>query len=388
MLGTEGLHDHPAGRVAAAGAAGHLHEELEGPLGGTEVGDVEREVGEEHGNERHAGHVVALAHHLGADEDVGVARPPAPEDAPLRTRPLGRIAVEPLHGGERVDGAQRGLDLLGADAERGQRRPPARGARRRRATPMMAVMAHQRARRPVPGEGHAAVRAGRRDAARRALEVGREAAAVQEDERLLAAGEVRGQRRAELVGQKPRRSPAQPHHLDRRERVSRRPVGQLEEHVTAVPGGQVALGRRGCRGEHDDGTGQARPHDPDVAGVVPESLLLLVGRVVLLVDDDEAQAAERGEDGRARPDHHARAAVADPSPLVPALARPEPAVQNGQNVAEAGAHAVHELMGEGDLRHEQQHVAPGGEGALGGGEEDLRLAASRDAVQQEGRRAS
>ena len=43
-------------------------------------------------------------------------------------------------------------------------------------------------------------------------------------------------------------------------------------------------------------------------------------------------------------------------------------------------------MRERDLRHQQQHVAPGGEGVLGGGEEDLRLAAARDAVQQEGSR--
>ena len=386
MLGTEGLHDHPAGRVAAAGAPGHLHEELEGTLGGAEVGDVEREVGEQHRDQRHAGHVVTLAHHLRAHEDIGVARLPAPEDASLRTRPLGGVAVQPLHGGERVDRAQRGLDLLRADAERGQRRSPAGGARRRRAAAMMAVMAHQRARRPMPGERHAAVRAGRRHAARRALEVGGEAAAVEEDERLLAAGEVRGERRTELVGQQPRRSPAQTHELDRRQRVGGRPVGQLEEHVAAVTGGLVALGRRRRRGQHHHGAGQAGAHDAHVARVVAQPVLLLVGRVVLLVDDHEAEARQRREDGRARPDHQPRAAVADPPPLVPAFARPEPAVQDGQRVAEAGAHAVHELMRERDLRHEQQHVAPGREGVLGGGEEDLGFPASRDAVQEEGRR--
>ena len=46
MLGRSVCTSDAARRVAAAGAAGHLHEQLERALGGAEVGDIERQVRE------------------------------------------------------------------------------------------------------------------------------------------------------------------------------------------------------------------------------------------------------------------------------------------------------------------------------------------------------
>ena len=66
-IGLERLHDHAARRVAPA-AAGELREELERPLLGAEVGQSEPHVGVDDRRELDAGKVMALRHHLRADE--------------------------------------------------------------------------------------------------------------------------------------------------------------------------------------------------------------------------------------------------------------------------------------------------------------------------------
>ena len=77
MVGHEGLHHHAPRLAAAPGAARHLGEELEGALGGAEVGQVEAEVRVHDADQADAREVVALGDHLGADHDV---------DAPLAER--------------------------------------------------------------------------------------------------------------------------------------------------------------------------------------------------------------------------------------------------------------------------------------------------------------
>jgi hypothetical protein len=73
--------------------------------------------------------------------------------------------------------------------------------------------------------------------------------------------------------------------------------------------------RGGGRAEDDVGAvRRLGPLDGDVAGVVAGELVLLVGRVVLLVDDDEGGAVDGGEDGGARADGDARFARGEPGP--------------------------------------------------------------------------
>ena len=48
MLGHMGLHQRPARPVLAAGAAGHLVEQLEGALGRAQVAAVQAEIGIDH----------------------------------------------------------------------------------------------------------------------------------------------------------------------------------------------------------------------------------------------------------------------------------------------------------------------------------------------------
>ena len=59
-------------------------------------------------------------------------------------------------------------------------------------------------------------------------------------------------------------------------------------------------------------------------------------------------------------------------------------MENGNGAAEARAHALDDLMREGDLGNEQHDVAPPGERMFRSGEKDLRLPAARDAEEDEG----
>ena len=69
-----GLHQRPARPVLAAGAAGDLVEELEGPLGSTQVAAVQAEIGVDHRDQGEVGKVMAFRRHLGADQDIDLAR--------------------------------------------------------------------------------------------------------------------------------------------------------------------------------------------------------------------------------------------------------------------------------------------------------------------------
>ena len=79
---------------------------------------------------------------------------------------------------------------------------------------------------------------------------------------------------------------------------------------------------------------------------------------MLLVDHDQGEVADRGEDRRARADADARLALAKPQPLVVALARRERRVQDGDPVAEPGPKAGDGLRGEPDLGDEDDRPLP------------------------------
>ena len=91
--------------------------------------------------------------------------------------------------------------------------------------------------------------------------------------------------------------------------------------------------------------------------MVAEALLVLVGGVVLLVDHDDSEVLERSEERAARTHRDGRIARAQALPLLEALARAESAVQDRHPVSEAGPQPRHELVRQGDLRHQQQRLA-------------------------------
>ena len=101
-----------------------------------------------------------------------------------------------------------------------------------------------------------------------------------------------------------------------------------------------------------------------VAGVVAGVPLVLVGRVVLLVDDDQADVGKRCEHRRARPDAHARLARAQPQPLVVPLALTEPGMEHRDHVAEPRLEPSDGLGRERDLGDEHDRAAAGRERRL------------------------
>ena len=131
-------------------------------------------------------------------------------------------------------------------------------------------------------------------------------------------------------------------------------------------------------------------HHGHVAGVVARRLLLLVGMLVLLVHDDQAQRLDRREDGRAGADDDAGAALADLVPFVVALAGGQMAVQHGHQGLErcreqkralkrSTVCGVREISGTSTMAPLALRQRVGD-----GLQVDLGLAAAGDAVEQEG----
>ena len=274
----ERLHDHAARRVASAPSR-ELREQLERALLGAEVGKAEAGVGVDDGRELDAAEVMALRHHLRADEhgalrarealerlvrvvDVGVE----PDDLELGEM-LRELALEPLRAG--ADARELGR------AARGTRVP------HRLAAP--AVVAVQRLV-AVQRERDVAVRAASRRAARAAMDGGRETAAVEQEDGLavvLDHGAERGEerRRQRIPGLAPQVDDA---HLRQRPRDAAAEHDPLER----LP--RLRARRRGT--EDGDGALERRALRRDRARVVARVRLLLVRRVVLLVHADDARA--------------------------------------------------------------------------------------------------
>ena len=150
-----------------------------------------------------------------------------------------------------------------------------------------------------------------------------------------------------------------------------------------------ALQRRRGRAEHDHRAFHLAAHDGHVARVVARRFLLLVGVLVFLVHDDEPERFDRREDGRARADDDAGAALADLVPFVVAFAGGQMAVQHGdERLQRAGAEARLEpldgLRRERDFRHEHDGALALFERVGDGLQINLGLAAAGDAVQEKG----
>ena len=129
---------------------------------------------------------MTLRQHLCADEDIDIAGVHAIADGCEGTRSPRRIAVDARDArrGERF--GQHPLQPLRAEAQRQQIHVAAFRTRVRQALLMAAVMAAQRGRRAMHRQSRAAARAIRLPAAARAQQRRREAAAIDEHQRLLA----------------------------------------------------------------------------------------------------------------------------------------------------------------------------------------------------------
>ena len=119
-----------------------------------------------------------------------------------------------------------------------------------------------------------------------------------------------------------------------------------------------------------------------VAGVIAHAVLLFVGLVVLLIDDNEAEIGIRQKQRRARADHDRDFAVGDGLPGARALARRKFGMPFRRPHAEARSETVEELRGERDLRHENKSLPAGANRVGNGFEINFGLAGPGDAIEQ------
>ena len=129
-------------------------------------------------------------------------------------------------------------------------------------------------------------------------------------------------------------------------------------------------------------------HHRHVAGVVADAVLLLVGGVVLLIDDNQAKIGVGQEQRRAGADHDRNLAVGDGPPGARAPARRELRMPFRRPHAEAGGEAVEELGGQRDLRHQDQALPAASDHIRHRLEIDLGLARAGDTVDERNRIAA
>ena len=93
--------------------------------------------------------------------------------------------------------------------------------------------------------------------------------------------------------------------------------------VAALAGVDQAFDRRRRRAEHHGATAERAPHHRHVARLIADALFLLVALVVLFIDDDEAEIGEGEEQRRARADHELRLVLGHRPPNAAAQAEPK-----------------------------------------------------------------
>ena len=166
-------------------------------------------------------------------------------------------------------------------------------------------------------------------------------------------------------------------------------VSRALGHLDARPGGPVihataaaveSLGRGRGGAQHKRAAVTPRHLCRHLARVVARTGTLLVTGLMLLVDDDEAQVAERAKERRAGAHDHARGTAGDHIPLVQALAGREARMEHGDRLAKTRAEAADGLGRQRDLGHEHAGRTAGRQHALDGGEVHLGFAGAGDTV--------
>ena len=116
--------------------------------------------------------------------------------------------------------------------------------------------------------------------------------------------------------------------------------------------------------------------------VIGDAVLLLVGRLVLLIDDNESKPLERQEQGRACAGDDTHLARRHAGPDAGAPAARGAGMPFGRAHAEAAGEAIEELSGERNFRHQDEHLAAGRERRRDRFEINFGLARAGDAFEQ------
>jgi len=141
--------------------------------------------------------------------------------------------------------------------------------------------------------------------------------------------------------------------------------------------------RRRRRTEQHRNTELVRPENGNVARRVAHAVLLLEGRIVLLINDDQPEAWHGGEDGQPGAEHDSGLAGKGSAPITLTRRFGQFAMQRDDTgIRETGTNTAFELRCQVDFRHQQQDLFADGQRLVDQAQIDLGLAAAGDAVQQ------
>ena len=237
----------------------------------------------------------------------------------MRILARGRVLIHPQNAGCGQKLGQFLLDTLRAEAAVVQLAAALRAGLGQRLHRMAAVVAQKRLLRLVVDERHAAVGAFQHMAADGTHADGTVAAAVQQQDALLAVIQIflqlAGKADTDLA--RVARSQLGPHinKIHMGQRPSTVAMAQLDKLQTAAFCGIVSLRQRRGRGKQK----QCILHDSalfgHIVGIIARGRLALIGMLLLLVHNDKAEILQRCKDGAAGAYHDVGIALLDHPPL-------------------------------------------------------------------------
>ena len=181
---------HPSNIFASACTAGHLTEQSKSPFSGPEIGQIYTDVRQHHSHESHVGNIEAFGHHLGAHQHLSVATGQAGHSVFGVLARTGGVGVQPVNG----DSGQQLLDLfhhpLGAGSQLPDMGATAGRAGVRHPGAAVATVAEQPLLIGVVSERDGTAPAGDHVAAVPALNDGRSAPSIEEEDGLMSVGDT------------------------------------------------------------------------------------------------------------------------------------------------------------------------------------------------------
>ena len=210
----------------------------------------------------------------------------------------------------------------------------------------IAVMAFQNPQRGVVRQRQVTGRARKDMAAIRTEKKGVKSAPVEEQQRLLPMLHGFPERLDQWKGKERRPALAVPlcshvDHFDERQWVLVHSAREGQVAVTPFHGLKIGLDPRRCGAEDYRGLLEFSAHHGEVPRIVPQTVILFVGGVMLFIHDDQPKIPNRCKKGGSRPDNQADIAAAELFPLVMPGALGDPAVHHrdrplGETFADAG----------------------------------------------------
>ena len=211
------------------------------------------------------------------------------------------------------------------------------------------------------------------------------AAAIEEQQRLLAPlhrdPDFFGEPRRNKTSAR-RHLAAQVDRLDMRHVLAAEALWQHHALIATLARVDFGFDRRRCGGQQHRNFGDVGALNRHVAGVIMRAVVLLVGLVMLLIDHNQPEIGIGQKQRGARAHHHLRIARRDRRPVARAGTRRQLGMPFQRPHPETHGKTVEELPGQRDLRHQDQRLFAVTDNFRNRFEIDLGLARTGDAIEQ------